>query len=144
QNQNSPSTLPTNNEPINNEIPSPKQEQTPTQKIKENLTQAQTGTPEEKKQALKSLENQETEKGYNENKEEIENLKKEQATENPEKYSEEVQQRIAEKLAANKVKEEELNEENQQAFQKLKKGEIKDPEQLVVAETKIKTNIYQK
>jgi hypothetical protein len=59
------------------------------------------------------LEKQETEKGYNDNKEEIEKLKKQKATENPQEYGNEAQQRIAEKLKNNGVKEEELSDENQ-------------------------------
>jgi len=113
------------------------------QKAKENLNKAQTGTPEEKEQAWENLEKSETEKGYNENKTEIENLKKEKAAKNPQQYSQEAQQRIAKKLAENKVKEEELSEENQKNWQKLKGGEIQDPDQLVATETKIKENIYQ-
>jgi hypothetical protein len=114
------------------------------QEVKENLHKAQTGTKEEKEQAWKDLEKQETEKGYNDNKEEVEKLKKEKANENPQEYSEEAKKRIEEKLKENGIKEDELSQENQQNYQKLKEGKITDPNQLVETETKIKQNIYQK
>ncbi|CAJ0855925.1 17299_t:CDS:2 [Entrophospora sp. SA101] len=55
---------------------------------------------------------QETEKGYNDNKEEVEKLKKDKATENPQEYGQEAKKRIAEKLKDNGIKEDELDEEN--------------------------------
>jgi len=82
------------------------------QEVKENLNKTQTGTEEEKKQAWENLEKQETQKGYQENEEEIKKLKKEKATENPQKYSEETKRTIEEKLKSNEVKEEELSAEN--------------------------------
>ena len=109
-----------------------------------NSQQSEKSQSEEEEQFLKELEIWETEKGHNDNKEEIENLKKGQATEDTEQYSKEAQKRVEEKLKENQVKEGELNEENQQEWQKLKKGEITDPTQLVAVETKIKENIYQK
>ncbi|CAI2183304.1 1151_t:CDS:2, partial [Funneliformis geosporum] len=89
------------------------------------------------------LEEQETEKGYNDNKEEIENLKKEKATNNPQEYGEEAKKRIADKLKSCGVNEEELSNENQQVLKKLRNDEINDPDRLVAAETEIKQNIYQ-
>jgi hypothetical protein len=126
------------------DIQARRQDKKTAQEVKENLHKAQTGTKEEKEEAWKNLEKQETEKGYNDNKEEVEKLKKEKANENPQEYSEEAKKRIEEKLRINGIKENELSNENQQEWQKLKNGEIKDPEKLVATETKIKQNIYQK
>ena len=114
------------------------------QEVKENLNKAQTGNEEEKNQAWENLEKQETEKGYKDNKEKVEKLKREKATENLAKYNEETKVKIEQKLKNSGIKEEELNKENNEEWQKLKSGEIKDPNQLVVAESKIKENIYQK
>ncbi|CAG8758221.1 6872_t:CDS:2, partial [Ambispora leptoticha] len=77
------------------------------------------------------------------NQEQINNLKKEKAIADPHKYRQEAKTKIEQKLQNNGIKTEDLSPENQQALQKLKNGEIKDPNQLVETETKIKQNIYQ-
>jgi hypothetical protein len=125
------------------DIQARRQDKKTAQEVKENLQKAQSGTPEEQQQAFDNLEKQETEKGYQDNQDQINNLKKDQATKNPQEYGEKSQKRITEKLKDNRVKEDELDKENQQAFQNLKNGQIKDPDQLVATETKIKQNIYQ-
>ncbi|CAG8534986.1 11108_t:CDS:2 [Diversispora eburnea] len=66
------------------------------------------------RQKDKKTAQEEAEKGYQGNKEEVENLKKEKASENPQEYSEEAKKRIEAKLKDNKIEENELNQENRQ------------------------------
>jgi len=125
------------------DIQARRQEKISTQKAKENIDKVKTGTKEEQKQAWQNLENQETEKGFQNNQEEINNLKKEQAQKDPQEYSQQAQQRIENKLRDNQVQIADLTRDNQQAFQKLKEGQITDPTQLVETENNLKQNIYQ-